>query len=110
VGFARRAGQAVCGQDRVREWLRQGRCGRGAVVLVAADGADDGVEKLARLAGHAAPEAARVTVLEAAELGRAFGRDRVVHAAVAPGRLADEIVREALRLGGFRAQPQDDKK
>ncbi|MDT8267897.1 hypothetical protein RQ832_31960, partial [Roseomonas sp. DSM 102946] len=42
-----------------------------------------------------------VAVLTAAELGGIFGRDHAVHVAVAKGRLAQEIAREAARLGGF---------
>jgi uncharacterized protein len=35
-------------------------------------------------------------------LGRMFGRDHVVHVAVAPGRLAERLTIEAARLGGLR--------
>jgi hypothetical protein len=39
--------------------------------------------------------------LTAAELGRVFGRDHIVHVAVAPGRLAEAIWFEAGRLSGL---------
>jgi len=95
LGLARRAGLAVGGFEKVREALRAGRVG---VLVAAADAAEDGRAKL-RLLGR---DLALVDVLTAAELGAAFGRDRVVHAALARGKLADQLVAEAARLGGFR--------
>ena len=43
-----------------------------------------------------------VTCLSGEELGMAFGRDRVIHAAVLAGGLADRVRDESLRLEGFR--------
>ena len=93
VGFARRAGQAVCGFQQTREWLQSGRAG---LLVQASDGS---VPERARLLGGS--EVPVCAALSAAELGSVFGRDHAVHAAVAQGRLANEIVREATRLGGF---------
>lgn len=95
VGLARRAGQAVAGFEKVAGWLRLGRA---ALVLTARDAAPDGREKLRRL-GRDVPA---IDCLGADELGRAFGRDRTVHAAVAPGALAAKLRSEARRLEGFR--------
>jgi hypothetical protein len=39
--------------------------------------------------------------LPGADLGRVFGRDYVVHVAVAPGKLADSLLVEAGRLVGL---------
>jgi len=39
--------------------------------------------------------------LPGADLGRVFGRDYVVHVAVAPGKLADSLAVEAGRLAGL---------
>jgi predicted RNA-binding protein YlxR (DUF448 family) len=95
LGLARRAGQVVAGFEKTGAWLRTARRG----LLVAAwDGSEDGKSKLRALA----PGLAQFTVLTAAELGRALGRDHVVHAAVAPGGLADRLVFEQNRLLGFR--------
>lgn len=102
LGFARKAGVAVCGQAKVNAWARTGKIG---VLLAASDGAQDGKGKLERLTSAAAPGAAHVAILDAAELGLAFGREHVIHAAIAPGRLADRFLREANRLSGFRNQP-----
>jgi hypothetical protein len=40
--------------------------------------------------------------LSQGEIGLAFGRENVVHAALTPGALAVRFVGEAERLGGFR--------
>jgi len=96
IGLARRAGQAVAGFEKVRAMLRQGR---GAVLLAARDGAEDGREKLRA----AAPELPVLDCLEADELGRAFGRERTVHAALSRGALAAMLQVEARKLSGFRA-------
>jgi hypothetical protein len=42
--------------------------------------------------------------LTGAALGRVFGRDYVVHVAIAPGRLADSLAIEADRLAGLRSR------
>jgi predicted RNA-binding protein YlxR (DUF448 family) len=96
IGLARRAGQAVAGFEKVRVMLRQER---GGILLAAGDGARDGREKL-RAAARDLPV---VECLEADELGRAFGRERIVHAAVSHGKLAARLQIEARRLKGFRA-------
>lgn len=95
LGLANRAGQLAAGMTRVREWLRAGK----AAILLAASDSDgrDGAE-LRRMAG----ELPEIRALDSAEMGRAVGRERVVHMAVAPGRLADALSREAARLDGVR--------
>ncbi|PIW26133.1 MAG: hypothetical protein COW30_16665 [Rhodospirillales bacterium CG15_BIG_FIL_POST_REV_8_21_14_020_66_15] len=95
LGLARRAGQVVAGFEKANAWLR---AARGGLLVAARDGGEDGKSKLRALA----PGLAQFTVLDAAELGRALGRDHVVHAVVAPGRLADRLVFEQNRLLGFR--------
>jgi uncharacterized protein len=96
IGLARRAGQAVCGFEKVRDALRSGRVG---IVLAAADGAADGRGKLEALAGEL-PILAQFTV---AELSAALGRENVVHAALAPGRLAERLIVDAARLAGLHS-------
>lgn len=96
IGLARRAGQALAGFEKVGAMLRQGR---GTVLLAARDGAEDGREKLRA----AAPDLPVVDCLEADELGRAFGRERTVHAALSHGALAAKLQVEARKLSGFRA-------
>jgi predicted RNA-binding protein YlxR (DUF448 family) len=96
LSLARRAGQAVAGFVKVRQALEGGKA---AVLVAASDGAADGRGKLAALA----PGRPQVSLLTSAELGAAFGREQVVHAAVMPGRLAKLLVAEAGRLAGFRS-------
>jgi len=96
LGLARRAGQAIAGFDKAREWLQTGRAG---LVLQASDGS--AAERVRFLAGAGR----RVTVLDplpAAVLGRLFGRDHVVHIAIAPGRLGERLAIEAARYEGLR--------
>ncbi|MEO5335716.1 MAG: RNA-binding protein [Magnetospirillum sp. WYHS-4] len=99
LGLARRAGQLVAGFDKVREALGKGEAG---LLVEAADGAADGRAKLE----SAARGLPRIEVLRAAELGRALGREYIVHVAVAPGRLAESLLREAGRLAGIRKEIQ----
>ena len=103
LGLARRAGQAVAGFDKAREWLRTGRTG---LVLQASDGS--AAERARFLAGAAG--AVRVfDPLSAATLGRVFGRDHVVHVAIAPGRLGERLGVEAERLKGLRRNAAGSK-
>jgi predicted RNA-binding protein YlxR (DUF448 family) len=95
LGFARRAGQAVSGWQSVREWLLAGRVG---LLVQASDGSE--AEKARLLGSRDLPV---VAPLDAAQLGMPFGRDRAVHVAIAPGRLAERIAAEAARLAGLTA-------
>ena len=96
IGLARRAGQAVSGFTKAREWLDQGRAG---LVAQARDGSEDECRRL--LGGHA-DRVQAIRVLDAARLGLLFGRDHTVHVAVASGRLAGTIRIDAARLMGLR--------
>ncbi|MTJ82539.1 MAG: RNA-binding protein [Telmatospirillum sp.] len=97
IGLARRAGQAICGFEKVRGELK---AGHGALLLAAADGAADGRDKIRALA----PDLPLVAVFRGEELGAAFGRDRAVHALLTVGRLADGLKVDAARLAGFRPE------
>lgn len=98
LGLTRRAGQAVAGFEKAREWLRGGRA---RLVLEASDGSE--AERTRFLSGNAG-KVAVVAPLPAAALGRMFGRDHVVHVAIAHGRLAERLLIEADRLSGLRGQ------
>jgi len=100
IGLARRAGQAVMGFVKVQAALAAGKA---AVLVAAADGAADGRGKLK----VAAPGLPLVECLTSAELGAAFGREHVVHAALAAGRLGEMFVGDAMRLAGFRQRPAE---
>jgi len=93
--MARKAGVAVAGYEKVKSWLDTGE----AVVLIQAkDGSERGKSKLKPPDG---PQT-HIEVLSASELGLAFGREHVIHSALAAGGLEKRIVEEAVRLQGLR--------
>ncbi len=95
IALARRAGQAVCGFEKVKAELKAGR----AMALVEArDAAADGSGKMRALASGLPV----VELFDAVELGTPFGRDHAVHVAMAPGGLARRLVQDATLLAGFR--------
>ena len=94
LGLTRRAGQAVCGFQKAREWIVAHKVG---LVVQAMDGSEAERARLLSGAGNlpvAAPLAGEM-------LGAVFGRDWVVHVAVAPGRLAGLLQVEIGRLQGI---------
>lgn len=94
VALARKAGLAVAGFEKVKGWLsdRQIR-----VLFQASDGSERGKSKLWT------PEGARYyDCLTSQELGLAFGRQTVIHGALATGGLSDRVVEEAAKLKGMR--------
>lgn len=100
LGLARRAGLAVIGFAQVEDVLRA-RDGRIAALVEARDSGPADRNKLVtyalRIGGIAV-----IGCLDQAEIGLAFGRENVVHAALTTGALAARFVAEAERLGGFR--------
>lgn len=96
LGFARRAGQAIAGFEKARDWMRSHPVG---LVLQAADGSE---AERARFQS-AVPDAVPVLdPLTGSELGRVMGHETVVHVVLAPGRLANSIAMEAGRLASLR--------
>ncbi|MCX8508133.1 MAG: RNA-binding protein [Rhodobacteraceae bacterium] len=94
ISLERKAGYAVCGYEKVKDWIVDGRA---RVLLQASDGSERGKGKLRT------PEGGRwFGCLTANELGQAFGRDSVVHAALAAGGLTKRVVEEAAKLNGLR--------
>ncbi len=94
ISLARKAGYAVAGFEKVKGWLADGKA---KVLLQASDGSDRGKGKLWT------PTGGRwFGCLTSSELGLAFGRDSVIHAALAAGGLATRVVEEAAKLSGFR--------
>jgi len=102
LGIARKAGAAICGREKVEALARAGKIG---VLLAASDGAEDGRQKLLRLAKALGPDIFYADWLTGAELSLAFGRENVIHAAITQGRLAERFKMEAERLLGFRGKP-----
>lgn len=107
LGLARRAGQLVAGHDQVHAALKTDRICAGrersgaavALVLAAADGAEDGRYRMATLAGTRPV----IALFSAAELGAALGREHIVHVALAAGGLSQQVRAECQRLAPFRA-------
>ncbi|MEM8957205.1 MAG: RNA-binding protein [Pseudomonadota bacterium] len=97
VSMARKAGLAVAGYEKVKSWIDSGRA---EVLLQAHDGSERGRSKLRAPHGSGS----LVSVLDASELGFAFGRENVIHAALAGGGLTTRVVEEAARLSGLRAK------
>ncbi|WP_347311773.1 RNA-binding protein [Defluviimonas sp. SAOS-178_SWC] len=94
ISLARKAGLAVAGFEKVKGWLADGKA---KVLFQASDGSERGKGKLWT------PEGGRwFGCLTASELGLAFGRDSVVHGALAAGGLSKRVVEEAAKLTGLR--------
>ncbi|WP_347139513.1 RNA-binding protein [Paracoccus sp. SSK6] len=94
VSLARKSGIAVAGFEKVKGWLAEGRA---KVLLQASDGSERGKGKLWT------PTGGRwFGCLTASELGLSFGRDHVIHGALAAGGLTDKVILEAGRLTGLR--------
>lgn len=95
LALARKAGQAICGYEKVRGSLDLGEA---VVLLQASDGSERGKSKLRPPEGPAS----YIGWLTARELGLAFGRDSVIHGALTAGGLTMRVVEEATRLAGVR--------
>ena len=94
LSLARKAGLAVCGFEKVKDWLARGRV---KVLLQASDGSERGKGRLWT------PEGGRwFGCLTAQEMGLAFGRAHAIHSALAPGGLTETVIRDAGRLSGLR--------
>lgn len=109
VSLANKAGVLVTGFARVEELIAQDRA---AILIHAADGAPDGVEKLSRkfraqMARQGDAERAGQAIvkeLTGQQLDLAIGRSNVIHAAATGGGAAWKILAEAGRLRRFRSQ------
>ncbi|KAJ57290.1 50S ribosomal protein L7 [Actibacterium mucosum KCTC 23349] len=95
VSLARKAGQAVCGYEKVKGWLLTGEA---AYLLQASDGSGRGKSKLSPPDGPGS----FIGCLNAGEMGLAFGREHVIHGALAAGGLAKRVVEDAAKLTGVR--------
>ncbi|WP_120499454.1 RNA-binding protein [Roseovarius sp. EL26] len=99
ISLARKGGGAVSGYEKVKDWLSK----EVALILVqASDGSERGKSKLSTPHyGHF------IGWLTADELGRAFGRQTTIHAALGAGGLAQRVVEDAARLKGLRVLDGD---
>ncbi len=97
VAMARKAGIAICGLEKVKIALETGK----AKLLVQAS---DGSERAKRELRPPKGEETRIECLNSDELGLAFGRDNVIHAAIMPGGISKRIFLEANRLIGLQKE------
>lgn len=95
ISLARKAGDAVAGFEKVKGWLATGEA---EILIQAEDGSARGRTKLRPPGG----QETLISVLNARELGLAFGREHVIHGALAAGGLSTRVVEDAARLGGLR--------
>ncbi len=94
ISLARKSGEAVSGYEKVKAWLQTEEA---TVLIQAEDGSGRGKSKLST------PYGGRyIGWLTADELGMAFGRQTVIHAALGSGGLVPRIVEDAQRLKGMR--------
>ncbi len=94
ISLQRRGGRAVAGYEKVKSWLQNEEA---EVLIQASDGSGRGKSKLST------PHYGQyIGWLTADELGLAFGRQTVIHGALASGGLTLRVVEEAQRLKGVR--------
>ncbi|MGB0959731.1 MAG: RNA-binding protein [Halocynthiibacter sp.] len=95
ISIARKAGKAVTGYEKVKNWMATEQA---SVLFQASDGSERGKSKIR------APQDPNkyIGMLSAEELGLAFGRENVIHGALAAGGLTDRVVEDAVKLGGIR--------
>lgn len=94
IALARKAGLAIAGFEKVKSALAAEQV---RVLLQASDGSERGKTKLWTPTG-----ARYYGCLTSDELGLAFGRQSVIHGALAAGGLSDRVVEEAAKLRGLR--------
>jgi predicted RNA-binding protein YlxR (DUF448 family) len=94
LSLARKSGDAVGGYEKVKDWLGKEHA---SVLIQASDGSGRGKSKLST--PHRGDF---IGCLTADELGMAFGRQTMIHAALASGGLSKRVVDEAQRLQGLR--------
>lgn len=95
VALSRKAGRALCGLEKVKSALISGEAD---VLLQASDGSERGKSALRPPNG----EESWIQALSSDELGLAFGRDNVIHAAILSGGFTDRVLFEANRLKALR--------
>lgn len=100
LSLGRKSGSALAGKEKVKGLLVTEE----AVLLLQAS---DGSEREKRGLRPPEGENTAFSCLKAQELGLAFGRDRVIHAALIAGGLAEQVRYESARLQGMRTVRAD---
>lgn len=97
LSMGRKAGRAIAGLEKVKGWLMDDKA---AILLQASDGSERGKTALRAPDG---PETL-ISCLTSSELGMAFGRDTVVHAAMTKDGITNRVLFDATRLAGLRTK------
>lgn len=101
ISLARKSGEAIAGYEKVKDWLVKEEA---EVLIQAVDGSGRGKSKLST------PHyGSYIGWLTAEELGAAFGRQTVIHCALAGGGLTKRVVEEAQRLKGLRENTLENR-
>ncbi|QDC07956.1 RNA-binding protein [Oceanicola sp. D3] len=100
IALARKSGRAVAGYEKVKGWLLTEEA---RVLIQAFDGSERGKSKLSSPPG----KGTFIGCLSANEIGLAFGREHVIHAALASGGLTKRVVEDAAKLGALREESGD---
>jgi len=95
LSMARKSGHAICGFEKTKSAMISERW---YILIQAQDGSVPQKQKIR----PSAVANSYISWLTAQELGLAFGRENVIHAAVSKGGLSARILIEANRLAGFR--------
>jgi len=103
IGMAKKSGRLHMGFDQVMTAARTDVLGWR---IEASDGSADGRGKIRALSKAMSHEMERplpkaIGCFSSEELARVLGRDRVVHAAIPPGKMAKAVRHSAERLSGF---------
>lgn len=102
MSLARKSGAAVAGYEKTKAWLVSGEA---QILFQASDGSERGKAKLRPPNG---PDSL-IEFMTASELGLSFGRENVIHGALAGGGLTTRVVEEAARLQGLRVKHVGDR-
>jgi predicted RNA-binding protein YlxR (DUF448 family) len=95
LSMARKSGHAICGFEKTKSAMMSERW---YILMQAEDGSTPQKQKIR----PSAVDNSYISCFTAQELGLAFGRENVIHAAVSKGGLSARILLEANRLAGFR--------
>ncbi len=90
IGLAKRAGQLIFGFEKVKIWLKENKA---ALAIIAKDGSQAEIERL----GLSKQNIPIAQLLNKEELGKALGRDKVVHVILCQSQLTVNIQNDLYR-------------
>ena len=94
LSLARKSGRAIAGYEKVKDWLSKEQA---KVLVQSSGGSERGTSTLSTPSGGRF-----IGWLRSDELGMAFGRQTVIHCALASSGITQRVVEEAQRLKGLR--------